>query len=157
MKRVLMQSLLGGALAFSSVAASSAVPQTQETLAAAGKMLSGAPVSMQGMLGQAQIRGTLRNKAEKEEGIEGEYFVSGHPQRVLLAGEIEGDDFFLEESENGKDVSGQWTGKLAGDTISGEWQSADGKVTKPFIVRITRNEDRMQGATAGVPSNNQQQ
>ncbi|HJV87075.1 MAG TPA: hypothetical protein VJ698_16545 [Noviherbaspirillum sp.] len=157
MKRALMQSLLGLVITISTGAAFSTVPPTQDTLAAAGKMLSSAPVTMQGMLGQAQIQGTLRNKAEKDEGIEGEYFVSGQPQRVLLAGEIEGDDFFLEESENGKDVSGQWTGKLAGDTISGEWQSPDGKVTKPFILRIRRNDDTMQGATAGTPSNNQQQ
>lgn len=103
---------------------------------AAGKMLFVKPVALRGTLGSDQIQMNLRTKEEFEDGIEGDYFLFGSSQKVLLAGEIEGEDLFLEESVNGTDVSGQWEGKMAGDVISGEWQSADGKVSKPFQVRI---------------------
>lgn len=105
---------------------------------ASGKMLFVKPVALRGMLGSDQIQMNLRTKEEFEDGIEGDYFLFGSSQKVLLAGEIEGEDLFLEESVNGTDVSGQWEGKMAGDLISGEWQSADGKISKPFQVRIVR-------------------
>jgi len=105
---------------------------------ASGKMLFVKPVALRGTLGDAQIQVNLRTKEEFEDGVEGEYFLFGHSRNILLAGEIEGDELLLEESENGTDVSGQWAGTLAGDTISGEWQSADGSVTKPFQIRIVR-------------------
>lgn len=150
MKRMLAQSLLAVALAMDMTAASAV--QSQETQASTGKMPFIDPVTLRGTLGESQIQATLRNKAEKEEGIEGEYVILGKPQQVLLAGELEGDDFFLEESENGKDVSGQWTGKLVGDIISGEWQSADGKLTKPFTVRMMRIDDKVGTASTSRSS-----
>lgn len=94
------------------------------------------PVVLRGTLGDAQIQVNLRTKEEFEDGVEGEYFVFGRSQNVLLAGEIEGNELLLEESENGTDVSGQWAGTLSGDTIVGEWQSAEGSVTKPFQLKI---------------------
>ena len=112
---------------------------------AAGKMLFVKPAALRGTLGSEQIQMNLRTKADFEDGIEGDYFHFGSSQKILLAGEIEGEEFFLEESVNGTDVSGQWEGKMAGDVISGEWQSADGKVNKPFQLRLIR--------TAGKPSN----
>jgi len=105
---------------------------------AAGKMLFVKPVALRGTLGAEQVQVNLRTKAEFEDGIEGDYFIFGSSHRVLLAGEIEGEEFFLEESVNGTDVSGQWEGKMAGDTISGEWQSVDGKISKPFQIRVVR-------------------
>lgn len=94
------------------------------------------PVALRGTLGDAQIQVNLRTKEEFEDGVEGGYFFFGRSQNVLLAGEIEGNELLLEESENGTDVSGQWAGTLSGDTIAGEWQSADGAVIKPFQLKI---------------------
>lgn len=102
------------------------------------KMLFLKPVVLRGTLGDAQIQATLRTKQEFEDGVEGDYFLFGHSLRILLAGEVEGDELVLEESENGTDVSGQWLGKIAGDAITGEWQSANGEITKPFRLRIMK-------------------
>lgn len=95
-------------------------------------------VSLRGTLGSSMVQIDLRTKEEFEDGIEGDYFLFGQSHTILLAGEIEGNELFLEESVNGKDVSGQWNGKMAGDTIVGEWQSADGMTHKPFSLRIVR-------------------
>lgn len=105
---------------------------------AATKTLFLKPIVLRGTLGDAQIQATLRTKQDFEDGVEGDYFLFGHSLRILLAGEIEGDELLLEESENGTDVSGQWTGKITGDLIAGEWQSANGEITKPFQLRITK-------------------
>jgi hypothetical protein len=94
------------------------------------------PVVLNGTLGDAKIQAHLRPKAAIDEGIEGEYFIFGQSQKILLAGELEGEDVVLEESENGTDVSGQWEGKRQGDTIQGKWLSADGAVSKPFALKI---------------------
>lgn len=102
---------------------------------APGMALFAKPVVLRGTLGGDQVQLSLRVKTDFEDRIEGEYFVFGHSQTILLAGEIDGDDVFFEESENGTDVSGQWNGKLAGDVLSGEWRSTDGKV-KAFRVRV---------------------
>jgi hypothetical protein len=123
-----------GLLALSFVSGAHAAGATE----ASGKMLFVKPVALRGTLGSDAIQMNLRTKAEFEDGIEGDYFLFGSSQKVLLAGEIEGEDLFLEESVNGTDVSGQWEGKMAGDVISGEWQSVDGKISKPFQVRIVR-------------------
>jgi hypothetical protein len=100
------------------------------------------PVALRGTLGEDQIQMNLRTKQEFADGVEGDYFRFGSSQKVLLAGEIEGDEVFLEESENGTDVSGEWNGKLAGEVFSGEWLSADGKRSKPFSIRIVRQQDK---------------
>ncbi|OWW22373.1 hypothetical protein [Noviherbaspirillum denitrificans] len=109
---------------------------TTQAEAVASKMQFVQPVSLRGTLGTEPIQVTLRTKEEFEDGIEGDYFVFGSGQRVLLAGEIDGEDLFLEESANGTDVSGQWEGKMAGGVITGEWQSTDGKSSKLFELRI---------------------
>ena len=121
------------ALSLTGTAAFAATPAD-----AANKMQFVKPVALRGTLGPDQIQVSLRTKAEFEDGIEGDYFLFGSSQKILLAGEIEGEDLFLEESANGKDVSGQWGGKMVGDVITGEWQSPDGKISKPFEIRIVR-------------------
>jgi hypothetical protein len=154
MKRVLMRSLLVLAIGASVATVVTAAPQAQQMSqeSAVGKMLFVAPVSLRGTLGEVQIQASLRTMAEMEGGIEGEYFVFGQSQQVLLAGEVEGDQVFLEESKNGTDVSGQWNGKLIGDTISGEWQSADGNATKPFTIKIVRGDAKGKRAAAAKSS-----
>ncbi len=96
------------------------------------------PVVLRGTLGDHQVLARLHAKHD-EDGFEGEYSLLGDARTVLLAGELAGsNDVFMEESANGKDVSGQWSGKLKGDDFSGTWQSADGMVTKPFSMKIMR-------------------
>ncbi|MGI4935781.1 MAG: hypothetical protein ACRYF5_03395 [Janthinobacterium lividum] len=91
---------------------------------------------LRGTLGDAQVQASLRPKNPAEDGIEGEYFVFGGKQHILLAGEIDGEALWMEESENGVEVSGQWEGTRKGDVVEGTWQSVDGSVSKPFQLKI---------------------
>lgn len=134
--RAALAALLCGALATAGALENGTATGTQAP-APSGKLPLDAPLALRGTLGDAPIQANLRAKTD-EDGFEGDYFLFGHSQKILLAGEIEGDDVFMEESVNGTDVSGQWNGKLSGDTISGTWQSADGLVVKPFSIRIVR-------------------
>lgn len=102
----------------------------------------GKPVVLRGTLDGANIQMNLRPKEEFADGLEGHYFWFGTSHNVLLAGEVDGAEVFMEESENGTDVSGEWNGKLDGDTFSGEWMSAGGTVKKPFSLRIIRGDER---------------
>jgi hypothetical protein len=124
----------------------------QQIQAPTGKLLQAGPLFLRGTLGEDQVQASLRAKTDPDEGFEGDYFLFGHSQKVLLAGELEGADVFMEESVNGTDVSGQWNGKLDGNVINGTWQSADGLVTKPFTMKIVRGvsrPDQAVGKTAG--------
>jgi hypothetical protein len=124
----------------------------QKIQAPAGKLLQAGPLFLRGTLGDDQVQASLRAKTDPDEGFEGDYFLFGHSQKVLLAGELEGADVFMEESVNGTDVSGQWNGKLDGNVVSGTWQSADGLVTKPFTMKIVRSgsqPDQAAGNTSG--------
>jgi hypothetical protein len=94
------------------------------------------PVFLRGTLGDQNVQVNVRPKEQIDEGLEGEYFVFGRSLKILLAGEMEGVTLFMEESENGTDISGQWDGKLNGDTLTGSWMSADGTVTKPFSLKV---------------------
>ncbi|MDB5840064.1 MAG: hypothetical protein JWQ23_2016 [Herminiimonas sp.] len=125
---------MAGALVCGTVFAAdgAANPASGHTSAAS---LFSEPVILRGTLGEATVQASVRPKAEIDEGIEGEYFIFGRTRAILLAGELEGDDVFLEESENGTDVSGQWEGRRDGDTIRGNWLSADGSVSKPFVLK----------------------
>jgi hypothetical protein len=141
MKRVLIPAV-SLAFAFASAVVQADVPQTASAPQSAaqapadGATLFTKQVFLRGTLGDMSIQATIRPKAVIDEGIEGEYFVFGRSLKVLLAGEIEGADVFMEESENGTDVSGQWDGKVDGDTFAGTWMSADGSVTKPFALKV---------------------
>jgi hypothetical protein len=137
MMRVASRLLMAVALTVVATGTSAGTPA-----AVSGKMLFAKPVALRGSLGEAQIQVNLRVKEEFEDGVEGDYFLFGQSRHILLAGEIEGDELFLEESENGTDVSGQWNGKLVGDIITGEWQSVDGKLSKPFRVAIVRKAEK---------------
>jgi hypothetical protein len=123
-----------------------AAPGTAATLN--GKAAFVKPVTLRGKLGDGDVQVNLHTKEQMEDGVEGEYFHFGRSQNILLAGEIDGEYLFMEESENGTDVSGQWDGKLAGDTISGEWQSADGKIKKSFMLRVVRPDEKAKSKTA---------
>jgi hypothetical protein len=94
------------------------------------------PLTLRGKLGDKSIQMRLRPKPQADEGLEGEYFYFGRSAKILLAGEADGDDLVMEESENGTDVSGQWEGKRQGDSLRGTWTSADGTVTRPFELHI---------------------
>lgn len=97
------------------------------------------PVVFRGMLGDTPIQAAVRPKEIADEGLEGEYFIFGSSQKILLAGELEGENLFLEESANGTSISGQWEGKLQGDTVRGTWMSADESVSKPFHLERIRS------------------
>ena len=92
------------------------------------------PVTLRGKLGDQSIQVHLQLKEQVDEGIEGDYFLFGHSQKILLAGEVDNNTLSLEESENGTDISGQWDGKIDGNVSRGTWTSADASVTKPFEV-----------------------
>lgn len=94
------------------------------------------PLTLRGTLGDAQIEMHLQLKPDPTEGIQGSYIMRGQSSKILLAGESENTDVSMEESVNGKDVSGEWEGKLVGDTFSGTWSTADGSVTKPFFLTV---------------------
>ncbi|MGB7481338.1 MAG: hypothetical protein WA924_13515 [Burkholderiaceae bacterium] len=100
------------------------------------RLFAAAPV-FGGTLGEEKIQARLRQKDDMREGVEGGYFFFGQSQKILLAGEFDADGaVFLEESRDGTTVSGQWDGKLDGDTFSGTWSSFDGSINKPFALKV---------------------
>ncbi|SNS76030.1 hypothetical protein SAMN06265795_10679 [Noviherbaspirillum humi] len=109
-----------------------------------------APVVLRGTLGERQIQMQLRPKTG-EEGIEGDYFAFGSSAKVLLAGEADAGELVMEESENGTDVSGHWLGTVNGDSISGNWESLDGSVQRPFQLQVVR-ADKSRPAAAPRPA-----
>lgn len=125
-----------GAFAFDTPAAVQTQAQPSAQSQSPQPQLFVKPMVFRGTLGDRQVQVSIRPKEVADEGLEGEYFVFGSSQKVLLAGDAEGDALLLEESENGKDISGQWDGKLEGDTLSGHWTSADFSVTRPFVLKI---------------------
>ena len=94
------------------------------------------PLTLRGTLGDAQIEMHLQLKPDPSEGIQGTYVIAGQSAKILLAGESDNADVIMEESINGKDVSGEWAGKLVGDTFSGTWSTTDDAVTKPFALTV---------------------
>lgn len=92
------------------------------------------PVILRGTLGDAQIEMRLQPKEDPAEGLEGDYIMFGRSGHILLAGETQADGLLMEESANGTDVSGQWEGRQDGAAVRGTWQSADGSVSKPFVL-----------------------
>ena len=117
---------LAGAAVFAH--AQSAVPQSLQELVRK-------PVVWRGTLGTEQIQLSLRPKKD-EDGLEGSYFVFGQGAQILLAGEVDHDDLMMEESRNGKDVSGEWDGSFKNGVLSGTWSTLDGAVSKPFVLNM---------------------
>jgi hypothetical protein len=93
------------------------------------------PVLLRGTLGAERVQISLKPKAD-EDGLEGKYFVFGRSAQILLAGEVDQNDLMMEESYNGKDVSGQWEGSFKNGLLSGTWSTLDGSVTKPFSLKV---------------------
>lgn len=128
--------LLASAGAYAADASAPAPASIPVPAQVAPPQLFSKPMVFRGTLGDKQVQLSIRPKNPADEGLEGEYFVFGSSQKVLLAGDGEGDALLLEESENGTDISGQWDGKLEGDTLSGNWTSADFSVTRPFVLKV---------------------
>lgn len=97
-------------------------------------------IQLQGKLGKDTVKMQLQPKLEDADSVEGSYLVHGakrnHGNKILLAGEVNGNKLTMEESEDGVDVSGQWDGELQGHTIRGIWQSDDGKRSENFVLEL---------------------
>lgn len=106
-----------------------------EASSAASKIFA-SPVYMRGTLGNLRIKMYLQPHADYEESVQGNYSVSGKTEKIMLAGELQGDELFMEESVNGSDVSGQWSGRLEGVVFRGTWYSDDQSRSLPFEVTI---------------------
>lgn len=94
------------------------------------------PLVLRGMLADATIEMHLQLKPDPTEGLQGTYSVIGQSAKILLAGEYDGGEVIMEESVNGKDVSGEWSGKFDGTTFSGTWSTTDDAITKPFVLKV---------------------
>lgn len=140
LKRIISSLLLIAAVpAFAADSASSSAPTSTTAPApplvhSPAASLLAKPVTLRGKLGDQAIQVHLHLKEQIDEGVEGDYFLFGRTQKILLAGEVDNNTLALEESENGTDISGQWDGKIDGNVIRGTWTSADATVTKPFEV-----------------------
>lgn len=99
------------------------------------------PVYMRGTLGKLRIKMYLQPHADYEESVQGNYSVSGKAEKIMLAGELQGDELSMEESVNGSDVSGQWSGRLEGAVFRGTWYSDDQSRSLPFEVTILEPKD----------------
>jgi hypothetical protein len=88
-----------------------------------------------GMLGEKQIELRIARQTEIEESVEGSYIVFGEPDTIAVVGEFEGPEFVLEESHNGVDVSGAWSGRIDGDRLYGNWSNGDDSVQLSFDLR----------------------
>ncbi|MDO9218188.1 MAG: hypothetical protein Q7U14_13020 [Lacisediminimonas sp.] len=112
--------------------------KTQDNAAKAPAMPATGLV-LRGSLGADQVQLQLRPKPEDDGGVEGHYFIFGSGGQILLAGEFDDEGFLMEESVNGRDVSGQWEGRWQGDAFTGSWRGADDGPTRPFMLRIVRS------------------
>jgi len=110
------------------------VPSTAAALGSLQDVLS-KPAVLRGTLGGERIQLSVKPKVD-EDGVEGSYFVFGQGAQILLAGEVDQNDLMMEESHNGKDVSGQWEGSFKNGLLSGTWSTLDGSVTKPFSLKV---------------------
>ena len=90
---------------------------------------------LRGTLDGEQVQMTLSPKKD-EDGLRGTYFIFGQGAQIMLAGEADHDDLVMEESHNGKDVSGEWAGEFKNGVLSGTWSTLDGAVSKPFVLNL---------------------
>ena len=111
-----------------------------KALSTASKIFA-SPVYMRGTLGKLRIKMYLQPHADYEESVQGNYSVSGKTEKIMLAGELQGDELSMEESVNGSDVSGQWSGRLEGTVFHGTWYSDAQSRSLPFEVTIFEPED----------------
>jgi hypothetical protein len=95
------------------------------------------PGVYRGRLGGKDIQAELVFATDTIDSVEGSYFIFGEGAPILLAGEYEGAHLSMEESRDGKDVSGTWAGEIDRAHISGLWRDADETLTLPFeLTRI---------------------
>lgn len=94
------------------------------------------PVFLRGMLGELQIQMYLHPHVDYADSVQGDYFIFGTSAKILLAGEFQGDELAMEESVNGSDVSGQWSGRLEGPVFRGTWYSDDQSRSRPFELTV---------------------
>ena len=114
------------------------------------------PLMLRGTLGDEKIEMHLQRKPDPADGgMRGTYTILNQKTGlasadILLAGEYEGNDVSMEESINGKDVSGGWDGKFVDGIFSGTWSSVSTgeEVTYPFSLKI-------QTSSASAKSNKQ--
>ena len=118
-------------------------------ISAASKIFA-RPVFLRGMLGDIQIQMYLHPHVDYEDSVQGDYFVFGKSVKILLAGEFQGDELALEESVNGSDVSGQWSGRLEGPVFRGTWYSDDQSRSQPFELTVFEPK----GATPSLNTHN---
>src|SRR5712664_1126353 len=96
--------LSGFLIAHAAVAADQAIPPPKAGARLAHLFVR--PVTLRGTLNGAPIQMELHLKLDEEAALEGSYVLLGQNLKVLLAGEGEEDALMMEESVNGKDVSG---------------------------------------------------
>jgi hypothetical protein len=106
------------------------------------------PVVLRGTLGEQKIQAHIGPKEDITEGIEGDYFVFGGPNKILLAGDLNRGELVMEESIDGKKISGRWIGTREGNTLRGTWTSSDDSVSKPFVLTLVSDRAGLQKATA---------
>lgn len=95
------------------------------------------PVSLRGTLGQRKIQMRLQPHAEFEDSVQGGYFEFGHrSQKIALAGEYQGNELVMDESVDGTNVSGQWSGSVMGNTYSGNWYGEGESSAVPFALTV---------------------
>jgi hypothetical protein len=96
-----------------------------------------------GVLGEQRVQMVLMADEEQPGNYEGDYFVFGGGRNIQVAGEIDAERFYLEETEDGEHVSGSWDGKLVIEAsrayIVGTWRKGDESLALPFkLERVLR-------------------
>lgn len=96
-----------------------------------------------GLLGEQRVQMVLMADEEQPGSYEGDYFIFGGGRNIQVAGEIDVERFYLEETEDGEHVSGSWEGKLVIEAsrayIVGTWHNGDETVALPFkLERVLR-------------------
>lgn len=91
---------------------------------------------LRGDLGGRRIEMTLAPDPDAPESVQGSYFVFGEGGIIALAGEYEGETLSMEESHDGTDVSGLWTGRADARGLRGTWRDARGEAPQPFTLTI---------------------
>jgi hypothetical protein len=127
-------------------AAGDAAPATLPQLSEPPKRITGKeastgylfakPAVLRGTLGEEKIQANIRPKEDIMDGIEGDYFVFGTTQKIMVVGDLSRGVFVMEESHDGKKISGRWEGTRDGDTLRGTWTSVDDTVSKPFVLTV---------------------
>ncbi|MBC3868785.1 hypothetical protein [Undibacterium oligocarboniphilum] len=119
-----------------------AVAAAQQPPSVSGNPVFSHKLELRGYLGDDPVQMYLQPKTEDVDSVEGHYRIQPHNashlsgKPVLLAGEVSGNHLNMEESDDGKEVSGQWDGELQDGVIRGAWLSADERVQRHFELRL---------------------